>query len=96
VSAPDVDPMDVAAAPAGLLEGRPLVVHLSHAKRIRDKAVAAERANYEGAMADLHALVEVARKAVKAVTVVAGPSRSNLRQLSRFLDANYPKEADRG
>lgn len=43
MSAPDADPMDAAAGRADLLEGRPLVVFLSHAKRIRDEAVAAER-----------------------------------------------------
>lgn len=51
------------------------------------EAVAAERANYEGAMADLHALVEVARGAVAAEYVES---------LGLFLNVKYPKEADRG
>lgn len=59
-----------------------------------NRAVTTERANYEGAMADMHALVEVARGVTEAkrqtrLMVAVGV-------LERFLDANYPKEADRG
>lgn len=103
------------------------------AQRIRDEAVAAERANYEGAMADLaarrdqlqaivggvertlstnaalpdpdvevsllalvaerDALVEEARAAADAAWHSANATVAELRD---FLDANYPKEADRG
>lgn len=43
MSAPDVDPMDTAAARADSIEGGPYVVYLSHAQRIRDVAVAEAR-----------------------------------------------------
>lgn len=70
------------------------VVYLKVAQLLRDETVAAERANYEGAMADLAALVEVARGVIEAKKHTRLWAAVGI--LERFLDANHPKEADRG
>ena len=91
VSAPDVDPLVSASFPAE--EALPFnhdepVVYLWVAQELRDKAVAVERANYEGAMADLAALVEVARQVADGDPDLY----TTLARLEAHLDANYPKE----
>lgn len=57
-----------------------------------NRAVTTERANYDGAMADLHALIEVARQVADGDPDLY----TALARLEAHLDANYPKEADRG
>lgn len=57
--------------------------HVKSALSSVEAALADERANYQGAMADLSALVEVAREAL---------GEHGIEHLARFLRDNYPEE----
>lgn len=82
------DPLEAAAVRADSIGGGPYVVYLSEAQRIRDDAVTNERANYDGAMADLDELVRVAREVVAGVTSYED---TPIGRLARHLERNYPE-----